>query len=78
MPKRISRPSAAQGQTDQAALEHRYRRLISHAASDEALCVLVDSIDRAVLAQALDEPGMERLCDALSQQYESLNPEVIR
>ena len=54
MPKRISRPSPAQYQSDQAALEHQYRRFISQAASDQALCVLVDSIDRAVLADALD------------------------
>ena len=73
MPKRISRSSPAQ--QEQMALEHRYRRLISQAASDEALCELLYSIDRAVLAQALDEPGMERLCDALSKQYDSLHPQ---
>ena len=75
MPKRISRPSPAQPQSEQAALEHRYRRFISQAASDRSLCALVDSIDRAVLADALDHAGMERLCDALSRQYDSLNPQ---
>ena len=78
MPKRIPRPrtpSPAQPQSDQAALEHKYRRFISQAASDRALCDLVDSIDRAVLAQALDDPGMVRLCDALSRQYDSLHPQ---